>query len=447
MKDFVAIDHYAGLQKQLRPTDLPWFSNFRTRGLDSFAGLGFPKRNMPGWEHLNLSSMTELNFASGIFHDDIDFSQTSSLFEGAKIRLVFINGIYSEKISSLEKIPAGLIVTNLQQALAQYPKKIEPLLGHLETSQTNAFSALNAAFLTDGAYVELANNITLTEPIYLIFISTANGTPTFSCPRNLVVAGVNSQATLVEHYVGHGDSVYWTNAVSEMYLERGALVEHYKVQTENENAFHTATLHVRQNQDSQLSSHSFALGGQISRTNLNLGLEAPGTSCSLNGLYIAGNSQQVDHHVLVDHHKPMGQSKMLFKGVLDGKSKGVFSGKVVVHPDAQKTDAKQTNKNLLLSSDAEVAPQPELEIYADDVKCSHGATVGQLDANALFYLQSRGIDLALARNLLTYAFASELIKPITVSNVSYYIERVLTHKLHHGHFNPGFDDKSLLPPE
>src|SRR5439155_1493343 len=272
-------------------------------------------------------------------------------------------------------------------------------------------------FLPRGAVVE--------EPIELLYVATTPGEGTVAHPRNLIVAGVNSQATLVETYLGLEDNVYFTNAVTEIVLGENAVLDHYKVQRESTEAFHVATTQVHHDRRSNFKSLYVALGGGLVRNEVRATLDAEGCECTLNGLYLATGTQHIDNHTVIDHAQPHCASHELYKGILDGNAHGVFNGKIFVREDAQKTDAKQTNQTLLLSEDATINTKPQLEIFADDVKCTHGATVGQLSADALFYLRSRGLGLQEARSLLTFAFANDIIERIQVEPLRARLEELL----------------------
>jgi len=278
--------------------------------------------------------------------------------------------------------------------------------------------------------VYLPKGTLLEAPIHLIFVSAPSDAPIVSHPRTLVVAGEGSQASVIESYVGLGGGSYFTNAVSEILVGANAHLTHYKLQREGDGAFHVGTVAARQQADSTFTSHSVSFGGLLVRSDTNATLDAEGSTCTLNGLYMVAGRQHVDHHTLIDHRKPHGSSRELYKGVLDGHATGVFNGKVFVRPDAQKSDAGQVNKNLLLSEGATMNTKPQLEIFADDVKCSHGATIGRLDADAIFYLRARGIGAAAARNLLTYAFANELLNRMDVEPIRRQLEAVLSSRLH-----------------
>jgi len=269
----------------------------------------------------------------------------------------------------------------------------------------------------------------LQAPIHLLFVSSAPGNATLSQPRNLIVLGAGSQATVVETYAGLSDEVYFTNVVTEIVLGDNASLDHYKLQEEGARAFHIALTQVHHGRESRFTSHSIALGAALARNDVRALFATEGSECTLNGLYMATGKQHLDNRTLIDHQSPRCTSRELYKGVLDGQSRGVFSGRVLVRHDAQKTDASQTNKNLLLSDEALVDTKPQLEIFADDVKCAHGAAVGQLDEDALFYLRSRGIGQEAAKSLLTYAFASEMVNLIPLAPLRSRVRELVTSRL------------------
>ncbi|MEK7341221.1 MAG: Fe-S cluster assembly protein SufD, partial [Candidatus Binatota bacterium] len=292
----------------------------------------------------------------------------------------------------------------------------------------HAFVALNTALMRDGAFVYVPAGEMVKEPIQLLFISVAGKEATVSHPRNLIVIGRGGQATVVESYCGVEEEIYFTNAVTEIVVGENGVGEHYKVQREGGKAFHIATLQARLERNSNFSSHSISLGGALVRNEVNAVLDGEGGECTLNGLYMVSGGQHVDNHTRIDHVKAHCNSRELYKGVLDGKSRGVFSGKIYVHEGAEKTDAKQTNNNLLLSQEALIDTKPQLEIYNNDVKCAHGSTIGQLDQDAIFYLRSRGISREDARNLLTYAFASDVISRIRIDPMRAQMDELLLAK-------------------
>ena len=304
---------------------------------------------------------------------------------------------------------------------------IEAHLGRIAGFEKSSFSALNTAFLEDGVFVLVPRGAVVEEPIHLVFLSEADGEPSVSNPRVLILAEANSQARIIESHLGRG--TYFSNAVTEIACGDGAVLEHYKLQRESVSAFHVQTLAAAQGRAARFDSHNFCLGAALARTDIDVLFQAEGGECSLNGLFVTAGTQHIDNHTLVDHAKPHCTSRQFYKGILDGKSRGVFHGKVIVRPDAQKTDAIQTNKNLLLSREALVNSTPALEILADDVKCKHGSTIGQLDAAALFYLRARGIAEEDARAMLTYGFAADLASRIRVPWIREEIEAFLGGRL------------------
>jgi Fe-S cluster assembly protein SufD len=289
--------------------------------------------------------------------------------------------------------------------------------------------ALNTALHQDGACILIERNVEVSKPLHLLFISSANGRPLASFPRNLIVAAEGSRVSLVEHYAGLNGGGYFTNAVTEIVQGENAAVDYYKIQEERRNAFHIATVQVRQSRSSRFSSHSISMGGALVRNDINAVLDGEGAECTLNGLYTLDGEQHEDNHTRIEHARPHCTSHELYKGILDGSSTGVFNGKIYVHKDAQKTDAKQTNKNLIRSEKAAINTKPQLEIFADDVKCTHGATIGQLDEEAVFYLRARGIGEEEARNLLTCAFARDIIDRIGIEAVRIKLEADLMQRL------------------
>jgi Fe-S cluster assembly protein SufD len=330
----------------------------------------------------------------------------------AASRLVFVNGHYAADLSSPGPQAKGVVVSSLAAALAADAAPIEKHLAHYAQGEGTAFAALNEAFFQDGGFVYVPANTRLEVPIHLLFISTATDAGATTHPRNLIIAEKASQVTVLESYVSVADAAYFTNAVTELVLGDGAVVEHLKFQDESRSAFHMAALHAQLGRNSNLISHSIATGARLSRNNIRTVLAGEGVECVLNGLYLTRGDQLADHHMVVEHAQPHCNSHEYYNGILDGRSKGVFHGRILVRPAAQKTDAKQTNRNLLLSEDATVDTKPQLEIYADDVKCTHGATVGQLNEEAIFYLRARGVGLETARRMLIHAFAGEIIERV-----------------------------------
>jgi Fe-S cluster assembly protein SufD len=400
----------------------------RRMAIERFASLGFPTSRQEEWRQTNVAPIAQGTFQRPESDPEAVHAEQIAPFDfAAAARLVFVDGRFSARLSSLDGLPAGTIATGLAQALERAPEKVEPWLGQLARFENHPFVALNTAFLRDGAFVWVPQNA-VAGPIHLLFLSSSeNGRGTVSFPRNLIVTGEGSQLTVVETYTGTG--AYFNCPVTEMAVGANSVVDHYKVQRESREAFHMATFQLHGDRDCVPSSHSIALGGALVRNDVNAVLDGEGIDCILNGLYLLDGSQFVDNHMRVEHAKPHCASHELYKGVLDGKSRSIFNGLIHVHKGAQKTDAKQSNRNLLLSREAVANSNPQLEIYADDVKCTHGSTVGQLDDDAIFYLRSRGIGAEAARSLLTYAFASDIVERIKVEPVRRDLEEFLFGRL------------------
>ena len=404
----------------------------RRMAIERFATLGFPTLRQEAWRQTNVAPIAQGSFVRPEGPEPaVDMSRLEPLAEGAAARLVFVNGRLSSRLSSLGELPAGVIVASLAEALEKAPEKVEPWLGQHARFDDHPFVALNTAFLRDGALVWVPRGVIVEKPIHLIFVSTAQGPdPIVTFPRNLFVTGENSQVTLVETYAG--DGAYFTCPVTELVAGPASVVDHYKLQLESREAFHMATFQIEAERSCTPSSHSISIGGALVRNDVNAVLDGEGIDCILNGLYLAEGRQVIDNHMRVEHAKPHCASHELYKGVLDGAARSVFNGLIHVHPGAQKTDAKQSNRNLLLSGSAIANSNPQLEIFADDVKCTHGSTVGQLDEDAIFYLRSRGIGVEAARSLLTYAFASDIVERIKVEPVRRDLEELLFARLPQG---------------
>ncbi|MBI1807021.1 MAG: Fe-S cluster assembly protein SufD [Ignavibacteria bacterium] len=347
-------------------------------------------------------------------------------------RLVFINGHFSRDLSDCGSFPHGVKVENLSGALKNDIGLVNQYLTRYARYDDNAFTALNTGFLHDGAFIYVPEGIVIEDPIYLVFVSTESDASFVSHPRNLIVVSRNAQVCIVEHYISVEKNSYFTNTVTEIVAGDHSVVEHTKLQSESLKAFHIGSMYVHQGPASNFTSNSISFGGVLARNNITALLDAEGCECTLNGLTLSTGQQHIDNHTTIDHAKPHCNSHELYKAILDGKSKGVFNGKIYVRKDAQKTDAKQTNKTLLLSDNATMNTKPQLEIFADDVKCTHGATVGYLDAEALFYLRSRGIDSEAARDMLTYAFASDVTDRVKIEGVREYLSGVLHARLEQG---------------
>jgi len=407
---------------------LPRVARARKAALERFVEHGFPTTRAEDWKYTSLEAMKKQSFAvlprgcAGVTATQV---RALGYGGGTSHLLVFVNGWYVPAFSSLGPLPAGVVAGSLADVLDNAPEMLESFL--VGESDETVFGALNAAFMTDGAFVHLPAGAALEEPVQLLFIATESAAAIY--PRNVIVADQGARASVIEHYIGPTAAAYFTNAVTRIVAGGNAAIEHYKLQQEGQQAAHVAGIHVAQGRDSRLVSHSIALGAALARNDIATNFAAQGCQAQLNGLYLAGGRQHVDHHTRVDHSKPGGMSREHYRGILDGGSRAVFNGRVIVHKDAQRSDAHQDNHNLLLSKDAEVDTKPQLEIYADDVKCTHGATVGSLDEAQMFYLRSRGIQEATAKSLLVYAFAHDVIERVRLSPLRNRIRNALLHRL------------------
>lgn len=336
-----------------------------------------------------------------------------------------MHGFFAAELSSVTGMPKGMFAGSLAEALEAHADLLEFHLARYADASKETFAALNTAFTADGAFLYVPKGAVLEKPVHVLFVSTAGDQPTVSHPRSLVLAEANSQAQVVESYAGWNSEVYFTNSVTEIVAGENAFIDHYKLQRESLEAFHISTIQVQLDRNANVSTQSISMGGALVRNHVNAVLDGEGGEATLNGFYLVNGKQHVDNHTCIEHAQPRCSSREVYKGILDGRARGVFNGRIIVRPDAQKTDSKQTNKNLILSEEALVNTNPQLEIYADDVKCTHGATIGQLDADALFYLRSRGIDLESARHLLTYAFAGDFVNHIKIEPVRAELEKIL----------------------
>lgn len=412
-----------------------WLGPIRRAAIEHFSEHGFPSTREEEWRFTNVAPIARTPFrlaepaSSEAGRELLD---RFSLRHHAVHEVVFVNGRFSPELSSPGTLPKGVFIGGLREGLASHKDPIASHLAQYAEPGHHAFAALNAAFFADGAFVFLAKGSVLETPVHLLFLSVTGGEPGASHPRNLLIAEANSQVRLVESYGGDDGVRYLTNAVTEIVADENAIVDHYKLQREGLDGFHVATVRAQLARDAAVLNHSVSLGGKLTRNDIHFVLGGKASECALNGLYMVRDQQHVDHHTVIDHVMPHATSRELYKGILDDRATAVFNGRIIVRPDAQKTDARQTNKNLLLSDRALVNTNPQLEINADDVKCSHGATIGQLDAEALFYMRSRGIGKDAARALLTYGFISELSGRIRVEPLRRELEKLLFRGLPQG---------------
>jgi Fe-S cluster assembly protein SufD len=395
-----------------------WLRNLRRAGNAHFTELGFPTTEDEEWRFTNVRPISEMQPQAAPANVKLTTAEIAPFTYGnlTSRRLVFVDGQFHPELSTPGK-NNGVTVLSLAAAVQADEDVLSEHLGRYARYDDNAFAALNTSLIEDGAVIVIGAKQRVEEPIFLLFVSTAKTAGVVSNPRILIIAHERAEARIIEKYVSLGFENHFTNGVTELVLEESARIEHCKIQDENLNAFHVATISAYQKRNSNLLTHSISLGGAITRNNVIPVLDAEGCECTMNGLYLGRDTQLIDHHTSIHHAKPNCNSHEFYHGILDGKSQGVFNGKIFVRPDAQKTDAKQTNRNLLLSDEAGINTKPQLEIFADDVKCTHGATVGQLEEEHIFYLRARGIGLENARRMLVHAFASDIVNRISIDEI------------------------------
>jgi Fe-S cluster assembly protein SufD len=409
-----------------------WLSLLRREAMAHFAEAGFPTTRDEDWRYTSLARLATLPFRAGDAPAPVPAGTVERLALGGADwpRLVFVDGRYSPRHSSRPPLPGRATLSSLAEAMASDGALIEQHLAQHAAWDANVFAALSTAFVEDGVFLHAPPDTSLPAPIELLFLATTPGA--LVQPRVLVVAGAGSRLRIVERYVGLTGEAYFTNAVTEIVGGPDSAVDHYVIQEQGAGAFHIATIDASLERGGTFSSCGSTMGARLARTTLAVRFGGEAARAALSGLYVVSGRQHVDHHVTVDHAVPRCTSQQLYKGVLDGTSRAVFNGRIVVRPDAQKTDANQTNKHLLLSDGVEVDSKPQLEIFADDVRCTHGAAEGQLAPEALFYLRSRGLSEASARALLTYGFAREVVDRIAIEPVQAYLDRMLMARLRTG---------------
>lgn len=433
-----AVERYEALIRDahagLPATDQAWLESKREQARTAFAESAFPTKKSELWRYTGLDSLLQTDFSvstepfTALMESDLDEVSIPGLDAH---RLVFANGRLVESLSQLEGVPEGVQIQSLRTLLENDPERAAQWLHSAASEDSHVFNDLNTALINDGLVVIVAPGVHLDKPIDALYLSEGLEDAIVSQPRNLIVLEEGARATLIERHASFGQSMYFNNSVSELLLAANAELTHYRLQEESPSAFHLSSLFLRQQRDSVYRSTSIALGGAWARTDFNVDFQGEGANCELDGLYLAGDRQLVDFHLNVLHKVPGCSSRENFRGILHGKGRAVFDGRILVAQDAQKTDAQLSNNNLLLTRSAEVDTKPQLEIYADDVKCSHGTTVGQLDPQHMFYLRSRGIDTGEARKMLCLGFAREVLDSCAVEGVRERAELRLRDALEH----------------
>lgn len=422
------INQFDEFEKSLNGEKTSEFHQLRKSAISNFQEINFPTQKDEEWKYTNISSLLKHNFSSAQIKEDVA-PDTINKFLFDKLEhslLVFVNGIYSSELSKITDLPKGVEVGSIAEAIRSDNPIVKKHLGNYAKNENYFFTTLSSAFIKDGAFIYVPDGKVVEDPIHIIFITNSGSEKIITQPRNLFVAGKNSQVTIIEHYVSDENAVYFTNSVTEIVADENAIVDHIKLQEESKKAFHIARMEVDQERSSNFSSHLISHGAEISRNDFNARFNDEGSECMLNGLFMIDDEQLFDAHTMIDHAKPHCNSHEHYKGILRDKSKGVFNGKVMVRQDAQKTNAFQQNNTILLSDDAVMNTKPQLEIFADDVKCSHGATIGKLNDEAKFYLKSRGIGEEAATAILIHAFASDVITSIKIPALRDYLEEIIT---------------------
>ena len=420
-------EHFQQVKDELPGKALPWLNELREQALSDFINQGFPTKKNEEWKYSSTLALAKHAFAAQKHDASINqqLLQQHLLFEQQCQRMVFVDGYFIASLSQLSSLPKGVLLTSLSDAVESHSSLVQTHLNNDE--QQPSFTALNTAFMQDGYFLYLPKHAVVEQPIHIIYLTTQS--EQFINLRNVCIAEENSQANIVEHYVGHTEQAYFNNVLSQLDLAQSAAINHYKIIEEGDAGFHIGTAQVLQQQQSHFHSYSFAFNGAWTRSDTEVTFTQANAECSLDGLYVLNQQQHIDHHTRIAHNHPHCSSREFYKGILDDKSRAVFNGKVYVAQDAQQTNADQSNKNLLLSRQAEIDTKPQLEIYADDVRCTHGATVGQLDEKALFYLQSRGINQPEAKQLLINAFANEVIERVSHDALKQQLALRVTRKL------------------
>jgi Fe-S cluster assembly protein SufD len=424
------LKNFEQFENSLNGDRLSSISNLRKEALSKFSELDFPTTKDEEWKYTSIAPLLQHNFKPNFEKRSITKEQVNKFtFENLEPNVaVVVNGLYYSELSTLNGIPEGATVGSIAKAISSNSLLVEKHFGKYAELGTHIFTSLSTAFTKDGVFIHVPEGKIVEQPIHILFITVPRNEKLLVQPRNLFIADKNSQVTIIEHFVNINSGVYFTNTVTEAVVGENAVVDHIKLQEESKDSFHIGRTEVDQERTSNFTSHSISFGASLSRNDFSARFNDEGGECTLNGLFLTEDNQLFDTHTMIDHAKPNCSSHEHYKGILDDTSRGVFNGKVMVRKDAQKTNAFQENNNIILSREALVNTKPQLEIFADDVKCSHGATIGQLDKDAMFYLKTRGIGNETARAILIHAFASDVIRSVKVKPVRNYIEEILTKK-------------------
>lgn len=427
------LQDFKKLESNLNGESKNYFHKIRQDAIAKFEELGFPVKKLEEWKYTNINPILKHDFKTAIHYPEASLSETDIkdfLFdEGNVNRLVFVNGQFNEKLSRIITENKKVFIGNLLEGRVKLGEIIEKHFSKYADYKNNSLTALNTAFAKDGAFIYAGKNEDVSEPVQIIFVSDSREESFMSQPRNLFVMEEGASIKITEEYFSIGEKHNFTNVVTEIYCDKNSHLERYKIQNDGDHAYHIGTTQVMQEKDSKFSDTTISWGGAITRNNLNTVFNGSNSECHFYGLYLLTGKQHVDNHTLADHAMPHCYSNELYKGIIDDKATGVFNGKIMVREDAQKTNAYQSNGNILLSEDATIYSKPQLEIFADDVKCSHGATTGQLNKEEMFYLQARGIGKDEARILLLNAFAGDVIDSVKIESLKDFLLQKLKAKL------------------
>jgi len=419
---------FPSFEKKLNGGSKSFLHGIRKEALAQLAEMSFPTLRNEDWKYTDISPLLKNNFIPAASLEQVSFTGNEIekyLFKDFDFHLlVFINGVYSTELSKVGALPKGAVISGLSKASKENPELIRRYTGK-STVRDNAFNTLNAAYAVDGLFIYVPDGKIIEKPVQVLFINSSPDKEILSVPKNLLVAGNDSNVSVIASYAGSGKNGYFSNIVSDLFIGERATVDFCKIQEENDNSYHIEKVQAYQQKGSVYNHFNIMFGAAISRNDINSVLEGENTETHYYGLYLANGNRLVDNHTFVDHAKPNCMSNELYKGILDDESRGVFNGKIIVRQDAQKTNAYQKNKTILLSKKAKIDTKPQLEIFADDVKCSHGATVGQLDEESEFYIRSRGIPQEIAKSMLIRAFANDVVETLKIDA----LKEQLNHKI------------------
>ena len=427
------ISNFKSFEEKLNGQSDSFFHKYRKDALKTFSELEFPTTKNEEWKYTNVSPILKFNFSHAFNSSNPILTKDEIqkyLFSGFEFHLVvFVNGIFSEELSDINELPKDVVVDSLNNVLRNRPELIQEYISKYSKID-NSFNALNSAFSADGYVINVPKGKIVEKPIQVLFLNGAENDEVLSLPKNIIIAGNKSQVKVITSYSGIKSKAYLTNSVTEVYAGENSVVDLFKIQNENNNSFHIDKTEFYQLKQSVISHYNFSFGGKIVRNDINSVLGDEFTETNYYGMYLGNEKQHIDNHTFIDHAKPNCVSNELYKGILDDESRGVFNGKIWVRPDAQKTNAYQSNKTILLSKNAKIDTKPQLEIYADDVKCSHGATIGRLDEQAYFYILSRGISPEYAKSMLIRAFANDVVESVKIDELREQLNHMIFEHLH-----------------